>query len=164
MSPAHIQQAPDCSTSTTSAPSCARCSTVTTPTLPPPTTTTSCVSVLETWSATEAGWASQRCWAASSAAGASAHATATPEAATAPAPTAAPVTNERRETEVFMRESSLNSAMVRGQARASARQRGPSPLQTSRHPLARHPHSTYQAVLDTPNKMTRLSDSPSLKA
>lgn len=74
------------------------------------------------------------------------------------------VTNERRETEVFMRESSLNSAMVRGQARASARPRGPSPLQTSRHPLARHPHSTYQAVLDTPNKMTRLSDSPSSKA
>ena len=123
MSPAHMQQAPDCSTSTTSAPSCAKCSAATTPTLPPPTTTTSCVSVLETWSATEAGWASQRCWTASSAAGASAYAAATPEAANAPAAAAAPVTNERRETEVFIRESSLNSTMTCRQAHANARPR-----------------------------------------
>ena len=58
MSPAHMQQAPDCSTSSTSAPSCARCRAATTPVLPPPTTTTSWVSVALTWSATEAGCSS----------------------------------------------------------------------------------------------------------
>ena len=45
--------------------------------------------------------------------------------------------------------------------RAPAR---PYPLQTSRHPLARHIHFTCQAGSNAPDKLTRLSDSPSLKA
>ena len=51
--------------------------------------------------------------------------------------------------------------------RASPRKRAPArprPLQTSRYPSARHIHFTCQAGSNAPDKMARLSDSPSLKA